>query len=417
MTAFSFTITHSDPITRARVGIIQSPHGCVQTPILAPVGTQATVKALTPEQIEAAGAQMILANTYHLYLRPGAQRIADAGGIHRFMACDLPIMTDSGGFQVFSLGSSIRDGVGKIANIFPDEDRQPNDPPPRHNSGALVRVDDHEVRFRSHLDGSLHSFTPERSMQIQSLIGADFVLTFDECTSPLDAYEYTSQALERTHRWAHQSLAAYEKYSSPQRQALFGIVQGGAYRDLREKSAALLGGMPCFGYSIGGSLGRSKSDMHRVLDWSVPLLPSGAPRHMLGIGEVDDIFACVERGIDIFDCVIPTRWARTGAAMVSPAMLPAAANATRPKYRLHLRNAPYATDDGPIDPHCGCYTCRKFTRAYLHHLYRTGELLVYTLVSMHNIYFLTDLMRRIRASIADGSYPQFKRDFFRQRSV
>ena len=230
----------------------------------------------------------------------------------------------------------------------------------------------------------------------------------------------TRRSPERTHRWTHQSLAAYEKYSSPQRQALFGIVQGGAYRDLREKSAALLGRMPCFGYSIGGSLGRSKSDMHRVLDWTVPLLPPKAPRHMLGIGEVDDIFACVERGMDVFDCVIPTRWARTGAAMVPPDILPDAAAAandpatTRPKYRLHLRNARYATDDGPIDPQCGCYTCRKFTRAYLHHLYRTGELLVFTLVSMHNIFFLTDLMRRIRLSIADGSYPQFKQAFFGQ---
>ncbi|CAG0977467.1 partial Queuine tRNA-ribosyltransferase, partial [Anaerolineae bacterium] len=303
MNGFEFRIDHKDADTRARVCTIVTPHGSISTPTLAPVGTQATVKSLTPEQIQATGTQLILANTYHLYLRPGAARIAAAGGIHKFSAIDLPIMTDSGGFQVFSLGSSIRDGVGKIANIFPgDRSRVPhNVQRTKTGNNVLVKVTDEEVVFRSHLDGSLHHFSPEKSLEVQSLIGADFVLTFDECTSPLDTYEYTRLSLERTHRWATRSVDAYHKFSSTNSQALQVVVQGGAYRDLRETSAQFCSQLPCFGYSIGGSLGRSKFDMLKVLEWTIPLLPESTPKHLLGIGEVTDIFDCVERGVDIFD--------------------------------------------------------------------------------------------------------------------
>lgn len=418
MSLFSFTVTHKSNTTHARVGEIITPHGIIQTPVLAPVGTQATVKTLTPEQIYQTGASLILANTYHLYLRPGADRIANLGGIHKFMNYQLPIMTDSGGFQVFSLGSSIRDGVGKIGNIFPNEGSPTKMKRDSERATTFVKINEDGVTFKSHLNGSKHEFTPEKSLEIQNLIGADFVLTFDECTSPLDSYEYTAIALARTHRWALRSFETYTKLSSG-KQALFGIVQGGAYRDLREKSAAFFAEFPCFGYSIGGSLGQSKIDMHNILDWSIPLLRPDAPRHLLGIGQVEDIFECVERGIDIFDCVIPTRWARNGAALVYDV----APNESRKvntssiiregqsKYRINLKNARFADEDIPINPVCDCYTCSQFTRAYLHHLYLSKEILAYTLVSIHNIHFLVNLMKQIRRSICENQYVEFKEEF------
>ncbi len=425
--AFDFAIKGRDAHTRARTGVITTPHGPIDTPAFSPVGTQATVKSLTPDQIRMAGAQLILANTYHLYLRPGAELIAQAGGIHRFMACDLPIVTDSGGFQVFSLGSAIQDGVGKIASIFPGG-QAARDKPDRAEgaSATFVKVEEDGVQFKSHLDGSSHYFSPEKSLHVQSLIGADFVLAFDECTSPLDSYEYTEQSMQRTHRWAVRSLEAFHRHSSSDRQALFGIVQGGAFQDLRESSARFFSQFPCFGYSIGGSLGRSKADMHRVLEWSVPLLPEGAPRHLLGIGQIEDIFECVERGIDFFDCVIPTRWARTGLALVSPATAHTvlrndgqgdAHGAAHRKCRLNLRNARFTTDFSPLDPTCDCYTCQRFTRAYLSHLYRSNELVVYTLISMHNVYFLTKLMKDIRAAIDRGQYTNFKLEYLNPSGV
>jgi queuine tRNA-ribosyltransferase/7-cyano-7-deazaguanine tRNA-ribosyltransferase len=268
-----FTITARDSNTRARAGIIRTAHGDIETPNFMPVATQASVKALTPDDLDALGVQLIIANTYHLALRPGAEKIAELGGLHAFMQWHRPLMTDSGGFQVFSLGAAIRDGVGKIADIFPEEDEERESKSARKQMGTpLCRIDDDGVTFRSHLDGALMRLDPERSLQIQHLLGADFVVAFDECTSPLDSYEYTRTALARTHRWAERCLAQHTK-TRREYQSLWGIVQGGAYRDLREESARFIGALPFEGLCIGGSLGKSKKEMHAILEWTIPLLP------------------------------------------------------------------------------------------------------------------------------------------------
>ncbi|MBI3733866.1 MAG: tRNA guanosine(34) transglycosylase Tgt, partial [Chloroflexi bacterium] len=311
---WSFDILSRDPHSRARAGVIQTAHGAIETPVFMPVGTQATVKTMTTDDLKATGAQIILGNTYHLYLRPGAEVIAEFGGLHGFMGWDRPIMTDSGGFQVFSLGSALRDGVGKIGDIFPDEDPRRVERPAGE---PLTRIDEEGVTFKSHLDGSTHRLTPQSSIKIQALLGADFILAFDECTSPLDDFAYTRQAMERTHRWAARSWDAFMQYRRPY-QTLFGIVQGGAYRPLREDSAAFISSLPFAAYSIGGSLGKSKQEMHEILEWTMPLLPDDKPRHLLGIGELDDIFEAIERGVDMFDCVSPTRWARNGSLLIHP---------------------------------------------------------------------------------------------------
>ena len=335
----AFEITHRDPTSRARVGVLHTAHGDIETPAFMPVATQASVKSLTSDDLSGLDVRLLIANTYHLLLRPGAEQVAALGGLHTFMHWDRAISTDSGGFQVFSLGTAIRDGVGKIADIFPDETRL--SPPTKRkrdrrsqsdleepgsdegiDRGArptrepLVKIDEDGVTFNSHLDGSTVRLTPERSVEIQQLLGGDFMLAFDECTSPLDSYDYTRSALTRTHRWATRCLEQHQK-KSREDQSLFGIVQGGAFRDLREESARYVGSLPFEGLAVGGSLGRSKTDMHSILDWTVPLLPDTKPRHLLGIGELDDLVECVARGIDLFDCAAPTRWARNGALIVS----------------------------------------------------------------------------------------------------
>ncbi len=393
---FSFEIQARDGETRARVGLLRTAHGDIETPGFMAVATQASVKALTPEDLERIGLQLLIANTYHLALRPGAEQVAELGGLHTFMGWQRPLMTDSGGFQVFSLGAAIRDGVGKIADIFPDESvaavKSQGDP--------LCRIDEEGVTFRSHLDGAIIRLDPERSMQIQHRLGADFILAFDECTSPLDSHDYTEQALERTHRWAVRCLEQHAK-SRREYQSLFGIVQGGAFRDLRETSARFIGELPFEGLAIGGSLGKSKNDMHAILDWTIPLLPDGKPRHLLGIGELNDIVEGVARGIDLFDCAAPTRWARNGALIVS------AAAATNPERRINISNARWTMDRGPIDAECDCYTCQHFTRAYLHHLHRARELSYYRLASIHNLRMMTRFMADLRAAIARGDFSHF----------
>jgi queuine tRNA-ribosyltransferase/7-cyano-7-deazaguanine tRNA-ribosyltransferase len=405
---FSFTINARDAHSRARTGVIETAHGRIETPVFMPVGTQATVKAVSPEDLRAVGAQIILANTYHLYLRPGADLIADFGGLHDFMRWDGPIMTDSGGFQVFSLGSAIRDGVGKIGDIFPDEDPRRAERPVGE---ALTKIDEEGVTFKSHLDGSLHRLTPVVSIKVQSQLGADFVLAFDECTSPLDDEAYTRRAMERTHRWAARSWDAFAQFGRPY-QTLFGIIQGGAYQALREDSAGYIASLPFAAYSIGGSLGKSKADMYRILEWTIPLLPDAKPRHLLGIGELDDIFETVERGVDMFDCVSPTRWARNGSLLIHPRhnSTEAGANPSR-RGRMNLFNAQFARDHGPIDPDCDCYTCKNYSRAYMHHLIQVRELLVYRLATIHNLTFMSRLMRRIREAIANGAFAELKREF------
>ncbi len=402
---FKFEVHARDRGSRARTGTIRTAHGRIETPVFMPVGTQATVKALSPDDLRAVGAQIVLGNTYHLYLRPGADLIAQFGGLHGFMRWDRPIMTDSGGFQVFSLGSALRDGVGKIGDIFPDEDARRLDRPVGE---ALTKVDEEGVTFKSHLDGSLHRLTPSISIKIQAQLGADLILAFDECTSPLDDEAYTRRAMERTHRWAARSWDAFVQHGRDN-QTLFGIVQGGAYRHLREDSAQFIGSLPFRAYSIGGSLGKSKREMHEILDWTIPGLPDGRPRHLLGIGEIDDIFEAVERGIDMFDCVLPTRWARNGSLLIHPrASGVGPENDVARRGRLNLFNAQFAADPGPIDPDCDCYACRNFSRAYMHHLFRAKELLVYRLASIHNLTFMERMMREIGEAIAGGTYAQLK---------
>lgn len=396
---FDFEILARDPASRARVGVIHTAHGDIDTPAFMPVATQAAVKGLSSEDLRALDAQILIANTYHLAQRPGAEQIAQLGGLHAFMHWDRALATDSGGFQVFSLGAAIRDGVGKIADIFPDEDLTPRSSrrvgEGKGERSPRCKIDDEGVTFNSHLDGSLIRLTPEISMQLQHQLGADFILAFDECTSPLDTYEYTRAALARTQRWAERCLAQHAK-TRRDHQALFGIVQGGAYRDLREESASFIGALSFDALALGGSLGRSKADMHAILDWTIPLLPAAKPRHLLGIGELEDIVACVGRGIDLFDCAAPTRWARNGALLVSQGL----ADAEDFKNgRLTISNARFASDAKPVDPTCSCLTCRNYSRAYLHHLHRARELSYHRLATIHNLHFMIEFMRGVRTRI------------------
>ena len=391
-----FEIEQRAPDGAARAGLLHLPHGVVETPVFMPVGTLATVKGVTPDELASLGAEIVLGNTYHLHLRPGAEVVEQLGGLHRFMNWPRPILTDSGGYQVFSLGFGREHGVGKIANIFPAEGAGERLPAARQERGhaKLARIDEDGVDFSSHIDGSPRRLTPELSIAIQEQLGADVILAFDECTSPLAGPEYTRVALERTHRWAARSLAA--RRDTPQ--ALFGIVQGGEYRELRELSARTIAGMAFDGVAIGGSLGQSKADMHRVLEWSVPLLPERWPRHLLGIGEPIDLIEGVARGVDMFDCVAPTRLARHGVLYVAEG-------------RLHIEQARYREDDNPIEVECDCYTCQRFTRAYLRHLFLAGEMLGPRLATLHNLRFLIRFMKGLRNSILRGGFARFRAEW------
>ena len=353
--AYSFEPTQ---VGRARVGRIMTPHGPIDTPQFMPVGTQATVKSLTPGDLRAAGAQMILGNTYHLNLRPTAERIGRLGGLHRFMGWDGPILTDSGGFQVFSLAD-------------------------------LRSVDDDGATFTSHLDGSTHRLTPERAMEIQALLGSDVAMAFDQLVNPGLPVGEVEDAMERTHRWAERSLAARGRPD----QAVFGILQGGIDADLRRASVAAIAGMPFDGIAVGGlSVGESKAQMAATLEVVAEALGDDPrPRYLMGVGSPVDFFTATERGIDLFDCVLPTRVARTGQVWTDAG-------------RLNLRNAGFMDDSGPIDPDCACEACRNHSRAYLAHLFRARELLAYRLASVHNVTWTLELMRRLRASLVDASF-------------
>jgi queuine tRNA-ribosyltransferase len=341
---------------RARAGVFHTPHGDLETPVFAPVGTQATVKTLTPAQLDELGASLVLANTYHLYLRPGDELVASLGGLHEFMQWPHPMLTDSGGFQVFSLAQT-------------------------------RKIDDEGVTFKSHVDGSTHRFTPEKSIQIQENLGADIIMAFDECSDPND-HAYSQTAMERTHRWAERSLAARKRND----QALFGIIQGGVNPDLRKTSSKFISSLPFPGIAIGGlSVGETKQEMLATLDIINPLLPENKPRYLMGVGTPEDLINGIARGIDIFDCVLPTRLARHNAAFSSEG-------------RLNLMNAIYLRDPRPIDETCNCYTCRTFTRAYLRHLIVAKELLAGTLLSIHNLHALIQLVRDIRESILFNTF-------------
>ncbi len=389
---FRFDIEARDSSRPSRTGILCTAHGTVRTPAFVGVATRASIKAVEPQALADIGLQIVISNTYHLHLQPGEDTVAKLGGLHRFSAWDRPTMTDSGGFQVFSLGASKQHGVGKVASIFPGHATSPRGA--ATTSKSLVRLSEQGADFRSVIDGSPHSFTPESVITIERKLGADIILPLDECTSPLHDQAYTEQSMERTHRWARRGLEAFHllqddpTFPNPH-QVLYGIVQGGAYRRLRIRSAKTIGNMPFSGFAIGGSLGRSKSDMWNVLDWTIPRLPDDAPRHLLGIGEIEDLFTCVARGIDTFDCAAPTRLARNGSVFLKDA----------PRHRINLRNARFVDDESPIDPDCDCFTCRTHSRAYLRHLCRAGELSFYRLATLHNLRFLVRLMSDIRQAI------------------
>ena len=351
---FEFQITSKN--NRARTGIFTTPHGDLLTPVFAPVGTQATVKTLTPEHLKDINASLVLSNTYHLYLRPGDELVRDMGGLHKFMQWGRPMLTESGGFQVFSLSQT-------------------------------RKIDDDGVTFKSHIDGSTHRFTPEKSITIQENLGADIIMAFDECSDPTDK-AYSAIAMDRTHRWAERSLKAQTRPD----QALFGIVQGGVQADLRAASARFIASLDTPGIAIGGlSVGETKQEMHETLDVVTPLLPEHKPRYLMGVGTPEDLINGVARGIDIFDCVLPTRLARHHSAFA-------------PEGRLNMMNATFARDERPIDETCDCYACKTFTRAYIRHLIVAKELLAGTLLSIHNLRALIRLMEQIRVYIADGSF-------------
>jgi queuine tRNA-ribosyltransferase len=376
---------------------LHTPHGDVETPFFCVVGTAGSVKGVTPAELSSLGASVLLANTYHLFLRPGHAIVRDLGGLHRFMAWDGPIVTDSGGFQVFSLGFGLEHGVGKQIGMFPGSD----DVRPRGQVARLVRVDEDGATFTSHIDGSRQRLTPELSIAVQEALGADVIFAFDEPTSPLHDEAYTRDAMERTHRWARRCLDVRTRDD----QALYGIVQGGAFESPRTDSARYIGSLPFDGVAIGGSLGKSKHDMFSVLNWSLPHVPQTWPRHLLGIGEPEDLLACVELGVDQFDCVAPTRLGRHGQVYTRSG-------------RLSLTSVELREDGAPIEEGCGCYTCTTgFSRGYLRHLFSANELLSYTLASLHNLWFIQTLMRDIRSAIRDDSLGELKREFLSRYSV
>lgn len=388
---FGFAIkTELEDGSLARTGIINTPHGEIRTPAFIVVGTKATVKAMTPEQVKSVQAQAVLANAYHLYLQPGHKLVEQAGGLHAFMNWDGPTFTDSGGFQVLSLGS----GFKKVIDMGGEVSDEPLAP----KKDRLAHVDDEGVTFYSHLDGSQHRFTPELSMQIQHAVGADIIFAFDELTSLHDPYDYQVESLGRTHAWADRCLAELQRLRAahPKRpyQSLFGIIQGAQYEDLRRQTAQYLAGRSGFdGFGIGGAIEKDK--LGDIVRWVNEELPKDKPRHLLGISEPDDIFAAIENGVDTFDCVSPTRVGRNGSFYTYEG-------------RKNISNAAYRQDFGPLLEDCRCYTCRYYSRAYLHHLRKGKEVLGLTLMSLHNEHFIVELVDDIRASIDSRSFQDLK---------
>ena len=362
----TYELLHVDKSTGARRGVIHTPHGDIQTPIFMPVGTQATVKAMLPESLKENGAQIILGNTYHLYFRPGSKLVREAGGLHKFMNWDRPILTDSGGFQVFSLAD-------------------------------LRNIKEEGVEFKSELDGSKHFFSPEKVMEIEEDLGADIIMCFDECCPYPSDYEYTKQSMERTTRWAERC-----KNSHTTDQALFGIIQGGFYEDLREESAKQLIDLDFPGYAIGGiSVGEPKEEFLKMLYHTTPLMPENKPRYLMGVGTPDYLLEASMAGIDMCDCVLPTRLARNGTALTSHG-------------KVVVRNATYERDFTTLDDECDCYTCKNYTKAYLRHLVKCKEIEAAMLLSIHNIHFLTNLMERVRIEIENDNLKNFVHDFYKK---
>ncbi|HKL10700.1 MAG TPA: tRNA guanosine(34) transglycosylase Tgt [Clostridia bacterium] len=365
--SFKFEVLKKSNENAARLGRMTTSHGVIETPIFMPVGTQATVKSMTPEELKEIKAQIILSNTYHLYMRPGHELIKEAGGLHKFMNWDFPILTDSGGFQVFSLG-------------------------------PMRKISEEGVAFRSHIDGSKHFISPEKAVEIQTALGSDIMMAFDECPPFPAEWKYVKDSLERTTRWAKRCKDAH---FNTEKQTLFGIVQGGMYKDLRKQSAEELIELDFRGYALGGlSVGEPKPVMYEMLEYTTPLLPEDKPRYLMGVGSPDCLFEGVERGIDMFDCVLPTRLARNGTAMTS-------------RGRISIKRAKYTRDFSPLDPECDCYTCRNYSKSYLRHLYKSNEILSSRLFSYHNLHFLLKTMEKIRKAIEEDTFKALKKDFFR----
>ena len=367
--AVTYELIHKCKQTGARRGVIHTPHGDIQTPVFMPVGTQATVKSMTPDELKnEIDAKIILSNTYHLYLRPGEEVIQEAGGLHKFMNWDRAILTDSGGFQVFSLS-------------------------------GLRKITEEGVEFRSHLDGRKIKFTPESVMHTENILGSDIMMAFDECCPYPSTYDYTKKSMERTTRWAERCKVAHAR---PEEQALFGIIQGGFYKDLREKSARDLAKLDLPGYAIGGiSVGEPKEEFLDILRFTAPLMPENKPRYLMGVGSPDYLIEASLAGIDMCDCVLPTRLARHGTALTS-------------KGKLVIRNQNFARDWNKLDDECDCYTCKNYTRAYLRHLIKTNEILGMRLLSLHNLRFLTKLMERVRIEIENDNLLTFKNEFYKK---
>ncbi len=368
MSALTYKLIKKDKRTKARRGEITTKHGTIQTPVFMPVGTAGAVKAMRPEEVKEIGAEIILSNTYHLYLRPGHEIVRQAGGLHKFMNWDRAILTDSGGFQVFSLGD-------------------------------LRKITEEGVEFRSFIDGSKHMLSPEKSIEVQNALGADIIMAFDECTPYPSEHEYAKASLERTTRWLKRCIDAHK---NPEEQALFGIVQGGMYKDLRKQSASEITQLDLPGYAVGGlSVGEPKEMMCDMLDEMDSLLPSGKPRYLMGVGTPDYLFEGVERGIDMFDCVLPTRIARNGTAMTSRGV-------------VNIKNAKYERDFTSLDHECDCYTCRNYSRAYLRHMFKANEIMSSMLLSNHNLHFLVNTMKNIRKAIEEDRFLEYKEEFYKK---
>lgn len=365
----SYQLLKKSSQCKARLGKIYTKRGIIDTPVFMPVGTQATVKGVATEYLKDSGAQIILANSYHLYLRPGVDIIEKAGGVQKFNSWDRPMLTDSGGFQVFSLNE-------------------------------IRKISEEGAQFQSHIDGSTHFFSPEKSIDVQKKIGADIIMCFDECTPYPTTYEYAKNSMELSLRWAKRCKEEFYKDNACGKQALFGIIQGSVYNDLRKISAEEMLKIGFTGYALGGlSVGEPKEDMHSVLENTVPLLPEDKARYLMGVGMPEDLWECVERGIDMFDCVIPTRNGRNGQVFTSMG-------------KLNIRNAEFREDFSPLDPECNCPTCKGYTKAYLNHLVRAQESLYLSLLSLHNIYFMINLMIKIRKSLESDTFLETKKEFF-----
>lgn len=405
----NFKILHKDG--KARAGRLQTVHGVIETPNFIPVGTQGTVKALSPKDLKETGVQVVLANTYHLMLRPGEDLIKSLGGLHKFMGWDGPIMTDSGGFQVFSLGVAMEHGVGKLLREIDNGGVKPR----------MNKITEDGVIFQSHIDGSKHTLTAEKSLLIQLKLGADLIVAFDDLESPKYSYEETLSSLERTNRWEFRSLVEYkdgrvaslphlpgEKRLSP---LLYGVTHGGIFKDLRVRSARFVDKY-FDGIALGGAH-KDRKTLYKVVEWTVANVSNEKPRHLLGIGEVEDLFNGIERGVDLFDSAAPTRRARNGSLYVGPkSKIYADVGKLRlQNYTLNIRKSQFAKDPNPIDPTCNCYSCQNFTRAYLRHLFMANELLYYQLATYHNLYFISDLVRKMREAIRVGNFEKLRREW------